>query len=142
MIFTWFANEIVWCDHIFVFCSNSLSIPPGTKVYLTGSITVQESFLMLDANNTRVLGGEVEKLKEKWELNKVRAFHMLLFRGVLFWSCFKLVFNLRLHAIDCKSTMSQPFNSQDSISNSPYCLPYSSCDVSLENLGLDRLIIP
>lgn len=38
---------------------------------LTGTITVQENFLMLDSNNTRVLGGEVEKLKEKWELNKV-----------------------------------------------------------------------
>lgn len=50
---------------------NSLSIPPGTKVCLTGTITVQESFLMLDSKNTRVLGGEVEKLKEKWELNKV-----------------------------------------------------------------------
>ena len=97
---------------------------------------------MLDANNTRVLGGEVEKLKEKWELNKVRTSHMLLFRGVLFWSCFKLVFNLRLYAFNCKPTMSRPFNSQDLISNSPYCLPYSSCDVSLENLGLDRLIIP
>ena len=97
---------------------------------------------MLDANNTRVLGGEVEKLKEKWELNKVRTFDMLLFRGVLFWSCFKLVFNLRLYAFNCKPTMSRPFNSQDLISNSPYCLPYSSCDVSLENLGLDRLIIP
>ena len=97
---------------------------------------------MLDANNTRVLGGEVEKLKEKWELNKVRTFHMLLFRGVLFWSCFKLVFNLRLYAFNCKPTMSRPFNSQDLISNSPYCLPYSSCDVSLENLVLDQLIIP
>ena len=99
---------------------------------------------MLDANNTKVLGGEVEKLKEKWELNKVRTFHMLLFRecSFLFWICFKLVFNLRLYAIDCKSTMSQPFNSQDLISNSPYCLPYSSCDVSLEYLVLDQLIIP
>ena len=28
------------------------------------------------------------------------------------------------------------------VSNSPYCLPYSSCDVSLENLVLDQLIIP
>ena len=28
------------------------------------------------------------------------------------------------------------------ISNSPYCLSYSSCDVSLENLLLDQLIIP
>ena len=36
----------------------------------------------------------------------------------------------------------QPFNFQDLISNSLYCLPYSSCDVSLENLGLDQLIIP
>ena len=56
---------------ILVCCSNSLSIPPGTKVCLTGTITVQESFLILDSKNTRVLGGEVEKLKEKWELNKV-----------------------------------------------------------------------
>ena len=36
----------------------------------------------------------------------------------------------------------QPFNSQDLVSNSPYCLPYSSCDVSFENLVLDQLIIP
>ena len=28
-----------------------------------------------------------------------------------------------------------PFHSQDLISNSPYCLPFSSYDVSLENLG-------
>ena len=33
-----------------------------------------------------------------------------------------------------------PFNSQDLNSNSPYCMPYSSCDVSLENLVLDQLI--
>ena len=36
----------------------------------------------------------------------------------------------------------QPLNSQDLISNSPYCLPYSSYDVSLENLVLDQLLIP
>ena len=36
----------------------------------------------------------------------------------------------------------QPFNSQYLVSNSPYCLPYSSCDVGLENLVLDQLIIP
>ena len=38
--------------------------------------------------------------------------------------------------------MYQPYNSQDLISNSPYFLLYSSCDVSLENLVLDQLIIP
>ena len=36
----------------------------------------------------------------------------------------------------------QPFNSQDFISNSPNCLPYFSCNVSLESLVLDQLIIP
>ena len=35
----------------------------------------------------------------------------------------------------------QPFNSQDLTSNSPCSLTYSSCDVSLENLVLDQLII-
>ena len=34
------------------------------------------------------------------------------------------------------------FNSQDLIINSPYCLPYSSCDISLENYVLDQLITP
>ena len=33
-----------------------------------------------------------------------------------------------------------PFHSQDLFSNSPYCLPYHSYDVSLENLVLDHLI--
>ena len=36
----------------------------------------------------------------------------------------------------------KPFNSQDLISNFPYCLPYSSYEVSLENLVLDQLVIP
>ena len=36
---------------------------------------------------------------------------------------------------------SKPFNSQDLISNSPYCLPYSSCDVGLKSLLLAQLII-
>ena len=35
----------------------------------------------------------------------------------------------------------KPFKSQDLISNSMYCLPYSSCDVRLESLVLDQPII-
>ena len=35
-----------------------------------------------------------------------------------------------------------PFNSQDSICDSPYCLLYNSFDVSLENLKLNQPIIP
>ena len=33
-------------------------------------------------------------------------------------------------------------NSKDFISKSSYCLPYNSCDVRLESLGLDQPIIP
>ena len=35
-----------------------------------------------------------------------------------------------------------PFNYQDFINNSPYCLQYNLYDVSLENLALDQPIIP
>ena len=34
------------------------------------------------------------------------------------------------------------FHSKDLICNFPYCLPYNSYDVSLENLVLEQLIIP
>ena len=34
------------------------------------------------------------------------------------------------------------FHAKDLISNFPYCLPYNSYDVSLENLVLEQLIIP
>ena len=33
----------------------------------------------------------------------------------------------------------EPFHSQDLLSNYPYCLPYNSYDVSLENMVLDQL---
>ena len=39
-------------------------------------------------------------------------------------------------------TSKVPFSSQDLISSSLYCLPYSSYDVRSENLVLDQLIIP
>ena len=35
-----------------------------------------------------------------------------------------------------------PFNTQNLISNSPYCLPYNSYDVSSEKLELDQPLIP
>ena len=48
--------------------------------------------------------------------------------------------NLNSQSVRSKILLS--FNSQDLCSNSPYCLPYSSFDVSLENLVLDQLIRP
>ena len=48
-----------------------------------------------------------------------------------------------LSAVKALNVMAEPLNSQDLSSNSPYCLPCSSCtcNVSLENLVLDQLII-
>ena len=43
---------------------------------------------------------------------------------------------------DVRVSRVNPLTPKISFSNSPYCLPYSSCDVSLENLVMDRLIIP
>ena len=48
----------------------------------------------------------------------------------------------RCHKLTKTNNRSWPFNSQDLISNSPYSLLYSFCDVSLENLVLDQLMIP
>ena len=39
-------------------------------------------------------------------------------------------------------TYFNPLTPKISFGNSPYCLSYSSCDVSLENLVSDQLIIP
>ena len=46
---------------------------------------------------------------------------------------------------DCSSSFvhhSEPFHSQDLISNSPFRLLYNSYDVSSDNLLLDQLLIP
>ena len=40
------------------------------------------------------------------------------------------------------SVANYSIHSVDLISNFPYCLPYISCNVSLENLVLDQLKIP
>lgn len=48
----------------------SLNTPPGTKVKLSGIVDVRNGFLLLSDSNTTVLGGEVEHLIEKWELQR------------------------------------------------------------------------
>ena len=61
---------------------------------------------------------------------------------------FKFVFiwNLSEKEILSKETIKIPspqsFHSKDIICSSPYCLPYNSQDISLENLVLDQLIVP
>ncbi|KAM9610068.1 tudor domain-containing protein 3 isoform 2-T2 [Trichechus inunguis] len=53
----------------------SLNTPPGTKVKLSGIIDIKNGFLLLNDSNTTVLGGEVEHLIEKWELQRSLSKH-------------------------------------------------------------------
>lgn len=51
--------------------------PPGTKLYLKpGKIKVQNYFLVLSENQFSALGGVVDALVEKWELNRSLACHI------------------------------------------------------------------
>lgn len=49
----------------------SLNTPPGTKVKLLGTVQVKNGFVLLDDSNISVLGGEVDHMVEKWELQRV-----------------------------------------------------------------------
>uniref|UniRef100_A0A8D0J6R6 Tudor domain-containing protein 3 n=1 Tax=Sus scrofa TaxID=9823 RepID=A0A8D0J6R6_PIG len=53
----------------------SLNTPPGTKVKLSGLVDIKNGFLLLNDSNTTVLGGEVEHLIEKWELQRSLSKH-------------------------------------------------------------------
>ncbi|XP_062982057.1 tudor domain-containing protein 3 [Elgaria multicarinata webbii] len=53
----------------------SLNTPPGTKIKLLGIVEVKNGFLLLDDSNTVILGGEVEHLIEKWELQRSLSKH-------------------------------------------------------------------
>lgn len=56
----------------------SLNTPPGTKVKLLGTVLVKNGFLLLDDSNISVLGGEVEHMVEKWELQRVRMHFVMM----------------------------------------------------------------
>ncbi|XP_061091626.1 tudor domain-containing protein 3 isoform X2 [Conger conger] len=53
----------------------SLNTPPGTKVKLLGTVLVKNGFLLLDDSKIHILGGEVDHMVEKWELQRSLAKH-------------------------------------------------------------------
>ncbi|KAL1021703.1 hypothetical protein UPYG_G00016840 [Umbra pygmaea] len=53
----------------------SLNTPPGTKVKLLGTVQVKNGILLLDDSKISVLGGEVDHMVEKWELQRSLAKH-------------------------------------------------------------------
>ena len=57
---------------MFFLLGSSLNTPPGTKVKLLGSISVKNGILLLDDSKISVLGGDVEHMVEKWELQRVK----------------------------------------------------------------------
>lgn len=57
----------------------SLNTPPGTKVKLLGTVQVKNGFVLLDDSNISVLGGEVDHMVEKWELQRVSGNFRVLF---------------------------------------------------------------
>lgn len=57
------------------FYISSLNTPPGTKVKLLGTVEIKNGLLLLDDSKISVLGGVVEHMVEKWELQRV-SFHL------------------------------------------------------------------
>ncbi|XP_059210806.1 tudor domain-containing protein 3 isoform X2 [Centropristis striata] len=53
----------------------SLNTPPGTKVKLLGIVQVKNGILLLDDSKISVLGGVVDHMVEKWELQRSLAKH-------------------------------------------------------------------
>lgn len=53
----------------------SLNTPPGTKVKLLGTVLIKNGLLLLDDSKICVLGGEVDHMVEKWELQRSLAKH-------------------------------------------------------------------
>nr|XP_046246913.1 tudor domain-containing protein 3 [Scatophagus argus] len=53
----------------------SINTPPGTKVKLLGTVQVKNGLLLLDDSKIFVLGGEVDHMVEKWELQRSLAKH-------------------------------------------------------------------
>lgn len=58
-------------------CFYSLNTPPGTKVKLLGIVQIKNGLLLLDDSKICVLGGEVDHMVEKWELQRVSVIFFL-----------------------------------------------------------------
>lgn len=65
----------------------SLDTPPGTKVKVLGTVQVKNGILLLDDSKISVLGGEVDHMMEKWELQRVRRSFTLRFTADCLCGC-------------------------------------------------------
>lgn len=71
-VYSDFIRNVMHTSVFFLLVCCSLNTPPGTKVKLLGTIQVKNGFVLLDDSNISVLGGEVDHMVEKWEIQRVR----------------------------------------------------------------------
>ena len=50
---------------------NRFGTAPGSKLLLKGNAQVNQGIILLTNANCKLLGGKVESMYEKWQLNKV-----------------------------------------------------------------------
>lgn len=67
------------CNILFNTCWFSLKTPPGAKIRLNGTVKMLNGFLLLDAKNLQLLGGEVPELIEDWKIQQVTSIVKKLF---------------------------------------------------------------
>ncbi|EYB88869.1 hypothetical protein Y032_0240g3349 [Ancylostoma ceylanicum] len=48
----------------------SADTPPGTKLLITGKVPIEGGFVLLSPSNVNIIGGRVEKLIEKWMIER------------------------------------------------------------------------
>lgn len=48
------------------------------KLLLKGSLQVNQSIILLNNGNCKLLGGRVDNMYEKWQLDKVRVTYIIL----------------------------------------------------------------
>lgn len=60
---------------IFIPCSSST--PPGTKLILRSKVNVAGGFLLLTPSTVTILGGQVEHMIKKWNLEKVKFLYVI-----------------------------------------------------------------
>jgi len=61
----------------------SMNVPPGSKLKLTGRVTVCSGHLLLSRNNCKLLGGQVVSLVEGWKLKRVSEIFIRFWIGSL-----------------------------------------------------------
>ena len=105
------------------------------KVASTNGLKARRFLLPTTNKQQRKYSWEVEfsNVYILWVVDKI------CLGSIMVLSCLRF---LHSYWLKTGSYLLQPFYSQDLISNSPYYLPYNSCDVSSGNLVLDQLIIP